>query len=89
MHLKAGSVIDAAYNMSDGQYISGASGGRYIWFENNLASAESELTISNLSFNSGPKYNAKRDESTAVGIIKLQDAFGVVASYYFEEEETK
>lgn len=87
LHLKSGSTIDATYNMSDGQYISGVAGGRYIWFENNLASAESEIVISNLSFNSGPKYNAKRDESTTIGIINLQDALGVVASYYFEDDD--
>jgi len=87
VHLKAGSIIDNTYNMSNGQYVSGASGGRYIWFENNLASDDTELVISNLSFNAGPKYNAKRDHATSTGLINLQDAMGVVASYYFEDDD--
>ncbi len=87
LHLLPGSKIDNTDNLSNGQYSSGASGGRYMWLENNLAAADEVLRISNVYFNAGASKNVKRDASTAVGIIDMRDAVGVLASFYFEEED--
>ena len=88
VHLMAGSLIDAApNNMSDGQFVGGAAGGRYLWLENNLENADDTVTISRVSFNTGARYNAKRRGASAQGVIQFEDAVGVVASYYFEDDD--
>ncbi len=88
VHLMAGSHIDAApNNMSDGQFVGGAAGGRYLWLENNLENADDTVTISRVSFNTGARYNAKRRGASAQGVIQFEDAVGVVASYYFEDDD--
>lgn len=87
LHLKPGSVIDATNNLSNGQYSSGTRGGCYLWLENNLAAADEVLRISNVYFNAGATKNVRRDKSTAVGVIDMHDAVGVLASFYFEDED--
>ncbi|MBR2195490.1 MAG: T9SS type A sorting domain-containing protein [Salinivirgaceae bacterium] len=89
VHLLAGSVIDGTDNLSDGQYVSGAAGGRYLWFENSFGGAADTDTIkvSNVYFNAGPAHNVKRSNASTNGVITIIDAVGVVASYYFEEED--
>ncbi|MBO4602980.1 MAG: T9SS type A sorting domain-containing protein [Salinivirgaceae bacterium] len=91
LHLYADAKIDRDNNLSNGQYVSGAPGGRYIWFENNYGTAEddSTFTISNVYFNAGPRYNATRDNDATNGIVAFVDAVGVAASYYFEEDDGK
>lgn len=86
LHLKSGSTINAADNLSNGQYSSGTAGGCYMWLENNLAAADAELQISNVYFNAGAKYNVKRSRLSSVGNINIRDAVGVIAGYYFEND---
>ncbi|MBO7432642.1 MAG: T9SS type A sorting domain-containing protein [Salinivirgaceae bacterium] len=86
LHLNKGAKIDDTYNMSNGQFVSGTSGGRYLWFENDLETDDASVKITNVSFNTGAKYNAKRDDASTLGKIDFEDSFGVVASYYFEDD---
>ncbi|MBR5958820.1 MAG: T9SS type A sorting domain-containing protein [Salinivirgaceae bacterium] len=85
VHMKKGSHF-GTYNLSNGQFVSGTTGGRYLWFENDLDTDDASEKITNVSFNTGAKYNAKRDDATTLGKIDFEDSFGVVASYYFEDD---
>ena len=89
VHLLPGSSIDNTNNLSDGQYVSGTKNGRYLWFENNFGGDDDSgiVEISNVYFNAGPSFNVKRSNASTNGVIKIVDAVGVVASYYFEEED--
>ena len=88
VHLLADAQIDETNNFSNGQFVSGASGGRYLWLENNFGDANTDTVVMNkVYFNAGPRYNIKRSDSGTNGVIKALDAVGVVASYYFEEED--
>ena len=88
MHLFAGSGIDGTYNLSSGQYVSGAAGGRYIWFENSFGTANDDtVKINNVYFNAGPRYNASRDDDATNGVIAFIDAVGVAASYFYEQDD--
>lgn len=88
VHLLADAQIDGTNNMSHGQFVSGTPGGRYLWFENNFGTDDDEtVTISNVYFNAGPRFNASRDNDATNGIISFLDAVGVVASHFFEEDD--
>ena len=88
VHLFAGSTIDRDKNLSHGQFMSGVTGGRYLWFENNFGTDNNDtISISNIYFNIGPDVNAKRDDNATDGVIVFCDAVGVVASYYFEDDD--
>ena len=88
VHLLASAQIDGTNNFSNGQFVSGASGGRYLWLENNFGDANTDTVVMNkVYFNAGPRYNIKRSDSGTNGVVKVLDAVGVVASYYFEEED--
>ena len=87
LHLKPGSKIDETNNLSYGQYSSGTTGGCYMWLENNLNDADAKLQIDMVYFNAGASKNVRRDQSTAVGIIDMHDAVGVLSSFYFEDED--
>ena len=88
LHLFPGSSIDNTYNLSAGQYVSGASGGRYLWFENSFGTDNTDtVKINNVYFNAGPAKNAKRSDVSTNGVISFVDAVGVVASYFFEDED--
>lgn len=90
VHLYASATIDGTNNLSHGQYISGMPGGRYIWFENNFGTDDTEtIEIENVYFNAGPRYNASRDNDATDGIIAFVDAVGVAASYYYEQDDGK
>ena len=88
VHLLAAAKIDGTNNFSNGQFVSGAPGGQYLWLENNFGDANTDTVVMNkVYFNAGPKYNIKRSDSGTNGVIKALDAVGVVASYYFEKED--
>lgn len=88
VHLYADATIHETNNLSNGQYVSGTPGGRYIWFENNFGTDDSEtIEINNVYFNAGPRYNASRNDAATNGIIAFVDAVGVSASYYYEEDD--
>ena len=87
LHLKPGSAIDGTNNLSNGQYSSGTRGGCYMWLENDLSGADVVEQIRNVYFNAGATKNVRRDKSTAVGKIEMHDAVGVLASFYFEDED--
>ena len=84
LKVESGAIIDPAANLSNGQFISGATNGQYLWLENNVE-GEDPLTISNVYFNKGPKVNVKRKDGT--GVVSLCDAEGVLAGYYFEDDD--
>ncbi len=81
---KSGSTINTTYNLSNGTFSNGQSGGRYLLFENSFTVGAND-TIRDVIFNSGPDINAKRITGTNPVIFK--DAFGLRASYYYEEDE--
>lgn len=85
---KPGSLLDkTTNNLSNGAFSYGASGGRYILFENGYASDNDTVKILNVYFNSGASYSAKRDDASTLGIINFKDGLGVVAGYYFEDDD--
>lgn len=84
LHLRNGAIIDTDNNLSNGTFVNGATGGQYIWFENNLPT--DSIVISNLTFNKGAKYNVRRSTASS-GIVNICDANGVVAGYYFENDD--
>ncbi|RLD54350.1 MAG: hypothetical protein DRJ01_18125, partial [Bacteroidetes bacterium] len=84
--LKSGALIDEAVNnFSDGAFANGASSGRYLLLENDFT--VDTLKVVNTYFNNGATYNVKRDEASTTGIFNLKDAQGLVASYYFEDDD--
>ncbi|MBR6083713.1 MAG: T9SS type A sorting domain-containing protein [Salinivirgaceae bacterium] len=88
VHLLADAQIDGTNNFSNGQFVSGVTGGQYLWLENNFGVANTDTVIMNkVYFNAGPRYNIKRSDSGTNGVVKALDAVGVVASYYFEKED--
>ena len=82
LNIRFGASLDAAENLSDGSFSSGASGGRYLLLENDLGS---DITLNNVVFNSGPAVNAKRISGTNAYIFN--DASGVLAGVAFEEDD--
>ena len=90
VHLYADAKINSTNNLSNGQFVSGMPGGRYIWFENNFGTDDTEtIEINNVYFNVGPRYNASRNNDATDGIIVFVDAVGVAASYYYEQDDGK
>lgn len=88
LHLFPGSSIDGTNNLSLGQFVSGAAGGRYLWFENSFGTGNADtVRIRNVYFNAGPAKNAKRSDAATNGVISFLDAVGVVASHFFEDED--
>ncbi len=86
VHLFSSAVISGT--LSNGQFVSGAPGGRYIWFENNFGTDNNDtIKISNVYFNAGPDVNAKRVDASTNGVICFVDAVGVVASRFFEDDD--
>jgi len=82
---KPGSVIGTSpNNFSQGSFSFGASGGRYLFLENNFSDT---ILITDTYFNSGCTYNAKRSTATTTGIINFKDASGVLAGYFFEDDD--
>jgi hypothetical protein len=81
---KSGATLNSTYNLSNGTFSNGQSGGRYLLFENTFTSGVND-TIRDVIFNSGADINAKRTAGTNPVIFK--DAFGLRASYYYEEDE--
>ncbi|MDY0392795.1 MAG: T9SS type A sorting domain-containing protein [Candidatus Bipolaricaulis sp.] len=82
--LAPGSSIDSTNNFGNGIFIYGASGGRYLYFQNTIENTE--ITISNVNFAQGAKFNAKR-ESTFTGRVKFLDAYGLLAGHYYEDDD--
>ncbi len=82
--LKSGATLNNTYNLSNGTFSNGVSGGRYLLFENAITVGAND-TIRDIIFNSGADINAKHITGTNPVIFK--DAFGLRASYYFEDDE--
>ena len=82
--LKSGATLNSTYNLSNGTFSNGVSGGRYLLFENALTVGAND-TIRDMIFNSGASINAKR--VTGTNAVVFKDAFGLRGSYYYEEDE--
>lgn len=85
IYFKPGAVLsnNESKNLSNGQFIGGQPGGQYLTFENDFSGTNN---LVNLFFNKGPRYNVSRNPSTTTGVINIVDAIGVVAGYYFEND---
>ncbi|MBE9468315.1 MAG: hypothetical protein IMY72_08350 [Bacteroidetes bacterium] len=84
--LKSGSTVNESDStFSNGVFANGASGGRYLLLENDFTA--DTFKVYNAYFNNGATYNVKRNEALTTGIFDLKDALGLVASYYFEDDD--
>jgi hypothetical protein len=82
--IEAGSTIDS---LSNGKFSYGAAGGHYLNFKNNIGASDTDtLLITNIQFDEGTEFNAKR-LTTTEGIIEFKDAFGLTAGHYFEDDD--
>jgi len=80
-----GGTIDATENFSDGRFMAGAGGAGTAYLSIlSGATFNSDRTITNVTFNSGPVYNVYRDAGTGSGIFTFHNAGGSLAGATYE-----
>lgn len=82
IYVRTGATLDATNTLQNGTFSNGASGGRYLRFDNNFAA---DRTITNVVFNAGPTRNAFR--TTGTNNVIFEDATGPLSGFTFEQDE--
>ena len=81
LYLRTNASLHSADNLSDGSFLDGTAGGRYLLLENDLSA---DVTINNVVFGSGPAVNARR--LTGANNFIFNDASGALAGSAFEDD---